>query len=48
MYLRRNSAQCQYLLIEQQTALFTHKREATVKLRNLGDFPAATPQNLLK
>jgi len=31
MYLHWNLAQCQYLLIEQQTAQFTHKREATVK-----------------
>jgi len=39
MYLQWNLAQCQYLLIEQQTAQFTHEREAMVKLRNLDGFP---------
>jgi len=32
----------QYLLIEQQTAQFTHKWEATVKLQNLNDFSMAS------
>ena len=37
-----NLAQCQYLLTEQQTAQFTHKRKAMVKPRNLDDFPAGS------
>jgi len=42
MYLQWNLAECQYLLIEQQTAQFAHEWEATVKPRNLDDFPAAS------
>jgi len=41
MYLQWNLAPCQYLLTEQQTAQFTHKREATVKPQNLDNFPTA-------
>jgi len=44
MYLQRNLAPCQYLLIEQQTAQFMHKWEAMAKWRNLDDFPMASAE----
>jgi len=38
--------QCHYSLIEQQTAQFTHKQEAMVKLE-FGRFSGSELQNLL-
>jgi len=42
LFTYNETAHCQYLLIKQQTAQFTYKREATIKPQNLGYFATAS------